>query len=29
MSEIIHAFDQLLTQLTLIGLKVNMSKCKF
>jgi hypothetical protein len=29
MSEIIHAFDHLLTQLTLVGLRVKVSKCKF
>jgi hypothetical protein len=29
MSEITHAFDHLLTQLALVGLKVKVSKCKF
>jgi hypothetical protein len=29
MSEITYAFDHLLTQLTLVGLRVKMSKCKF
>jgi len=28
MSEIIHTFDHLSTQLTLVGLKVKVSKCK-
>jgi hypothetical protein len=28
MNEIIHAFDHLSTQLTLVGFKVKMSKCK-
>jgi hypothetical protein len=28
MNEITHAFDHLSTQLTLIGLKVKVSKCK-
>jgi hypothetical protein len=28
LSEITHAFDHLLTQLTLVGLKVKVSKCK-
>jgi hypothetical protein len=28
MSEISHTFDHLLTQLTLVGLKVKVSKCK-
>jgi hypothetical protein len=29
MSEITYAFDHLLTQLALIGLRVKLSKCKF
>jgi len=29
MNEITYAFDHLLTQLALIGLKVTVSKCKF
>jgi len=28
MNEIIYAFDHLSTQLTLVGLRVNVSKCK-
>jgi hypothetical protein len=28
MNEIIHAFDHLLTQLALVGLRVKVSKCK-
>jgi hypothetical protein len=28
MSEIVHAFDHLLTQLALVGLRVKVSKCK-
>jgi hypothetical protein len=29
MSEITHTFDHLSTQLTLVGLRVKVSKCKF
>ncbi len=29
LSEIVHTFDHLLTQLILVGLKAKVSKCKF